>query len=274
MELKQIFDEERPIAEVAELLGQTGLLLFPAREQGENVKAPYTRNGLDGATNSVDQIRAYWNKWPGAAIAVPTGSPNGFVVMDLDVKAGKNGIQSFTDYGADLTNTWAVRTPSDGMHLLYRNPPDFIVQNDVERRFGSGIDVRGERGYVIWPPSEISEGRYQFVRGQEPWNIRIADLPEIIDHQLRSPLPTMTRQQSQGRAIKAAEFFSPIAEGCRNQELTRRAGYLLRRYGPDTPVIRNWLHELNQKCCQPPLPSAEVDRIYKSIQRRELRNRG
>lgn len=274
MELKNIFDVDRPVAEVAELLSQTGLLLFPAREGGERVKAPYTKNGLDDATNDVDQIRAYWNKWPGAAIAVPTGSPNGFVVMDLDVKAGKNGIQNFTDYGADLTNTWAVRTPSDGMHLLYRNPPDFIVQNDVERRLGSGIDVRGERGYVIWPPSEISEGRYQFVRGQEPWSTRIADLPDAISSRLRSGTRSLNRQQFQRQSVTGQEFFSPIPLGSRNQELTRRAGYLLRKYGPHAEVVRSWLHELNQKCCEPPLSYAEVDGIYKSIRGRELRNHG
>lgn len=274
MKLKNIFDADRPVAEVAELLSQTGLLLFPAREGGERVKAPYTKNGLDDATNDVEQIRDYWNKWPKAAIAVPTGSDNGFVAIDLDVKPGKNGLETISEFEIDLTDTWAVRTPSAGMHLFYRNPHEFNVQNDVERRLGPGIDVRGERGYVIWPPSEIEVGQYRFVEGQEPWSTRIADLPDAIFSRLRSGTRSLNRQQFQRQSVTGQEFFSPISQGCRNQELTRRAGYLLRKYGPHAEVVRSWLHELNQKCCEPPLSYAEVDGIYKSIRGRELRSHG
>ena len=65
-------------------------------------------------------------------------------MLDLDVKQGKNGIKTLLDYGIDLGHTWAVQTPSGGMHLFYRDPSDFVIKNDVERRLGSGIDVRGD----------------------------------------------------------------------------------------------------------------------------------
>ena len=60
MNLKKIFGEDYSIAQVAEQLGQTGLLLFPAKESDEGAKAPYTRNGLDDATCDVGQITEYW----------------------------------------------------------------------------------------------------------------------------------------------------------------------------------------------------------------------
>ena len=144
MDLSEIFRKSRPIGEVAELLGELGIKLFPAKEKGANIKAPYTTNGVDDATNDVNQIRRFWRRWPNAAIAVPCGSSNGFVVLDLDVKQGKNGIKTLLDYGIDLGDTWAVQTPSGGMHLFYRDPSDFVIKNDVERRLGSGIDVRGD----------------------------------------------------------------------------------------------------------------------------------
>lgn len=273
MNLKKIFCEDYSIAQVAEQLGRTGLLLFPAKESGELAKAPYTRNGLDDATSDIDQITEYWGKWPNAAIAVPTGSENGFVAIDLDVKAGKNGIQTLSNYSVDLTNTWAVNTPSGGMHLFYRTPPDFTVHNDVERRLGSGVDVRGERGYVIWPPSEIDGRTYRFIKGQEPWALQIADLPEEITAKLMSPRLNRRppRIASPSGRLNLELLLGPILEGSRDVELTRRCGYLINFYGPRAEVL-DLLKDINRKCCLPPLPERQIEKIFNSIRKREMRN--
>lgn len=273
MNLKKIFGEDYSIAQVAEQLGQTGLLLFPAKESGEGAKAPYTRNGLDDATCDVGQITEYWEKWPNAAIAVPTGSENGFVAIDLDVKAGKNGTQTFSDYNVDLTNTWAVNTPSGGMHLFYRTPQDFTVHNDVERQLGSGVDVRGERGYVIWPPSEIAGGKYRFIEGQEPWALAIANLPEEITAKLMKPRFRRRTPKTASRTsgLNLDFLLSPIVEGSRDVELTRRCGYLINFYGPRTEVL-DLLKDINRKCCLPPLPDRQIEKIFNSIRKREMRN--
>lgn len=273
MKLNQIYAEDRPIASVAKLLGETGLRLFPAKEGGEFAKAPYTTNGVDSATDDVNWIGESWSKWPKAAVAVPTGSENGFVAIDLDVKNDKNGIKTIEDLGVDLTDTWAATTPSNGLHLYYRAPTDFVVQNDVERRLGPGVDVRGERGYVLWPPSEIADGQYNFVLGQEPWAISIADLPEVLVDKLKSP--KTNRRQLKGfrqpAKLNLDFLLSPVVEGSRDVELTRRCGYLINFYGPRSEVL-DLLKDINRKCCLPPLPERQVEKIFNSIRKREVRN--
>ena len=64
------------------------------------------------------------------------------------------------------------------------------------------------------------------------------------------------------------KMFDPIDEGGRNNELTRRAGYLLghKKYNPD--VARNILLQINHDCCNPPLPEKEVLSIVRSISKR------
>ena len=51
-----------------------------------------------------------------------------------------------------------------------------------------------------------------------------------------------------------------VAEGGRNDAVTRLAGYLLRRW-VDPVITHELLQAWNQACCRPPLP-AERDKIH------------
>ena len=62
-------------------------------------------------------------------------------------------------------------------------------------------------------------------------------------------------------------LFEPIQEGNRDNELTRRCGYLLRHHDYDTG--KSFLSRINTACCMPPLPETEVFKICLSIAKRE-----
>ena len=54
-------------------------------------------------------------------------------------------------------------TPSDGLHILFKWDPAGVrlrtAQGDAD-----GIDVRGEGGYIIVPPSKLARWAYVQVR--------------------------------------------------------------------------------------------------------------
>ena len=67
----------------------------------------------------------------------------------------------------------------------------------------------------------------------------------------------------------AEEINKPISEGSRNNELTRRCGYLYRKYSSDK--VLEIMRHINQRCCNPPIEDRELYRIVCSIGKREGR---
>lgn len=116
-------------------------------------KHPIQRNGLLAAIVDLDKIAEWWNRWPDANVAIATGEISGIVVVDVD---GPEGERSAAMYGLSPDGTMSVRT-GNGFHLYYRYP-DFPVKNSV-RKIAPGLDIRGDGGYVVAPPSVHQSGR-------------------------------------------------------------------------------------------------------------------
>ena len=55
-------------------------------------KHPRTAHGVKDSTTDVSIIRQWWAKWPDANIGLATGKVSGRVVLDVDVKKGKQAI--------------------------------------------------------------------------------------------------------------------------------------------------------------------------------------
>lgn len=98
-------------------------------------------------------------------IGMVTGTVSGFVVVDVDGQEGKNSLHELESNG--LKPTLTSETGSGGLHLFYRTSSP--VASRV--RAYKGIDIRGEGGYVILPPSKHVSGRfYNWYRIQPPTN--------------------------------------------------------------------------------------------------------
>ncbi len=131
-----------------------------------------TINGLNDATTDRDQIGAWWRKHPAAMIGMRTGKASGVVVVDLDLDADK-GLDGITAFAALLPAdaapvvTRTHRTPRGGVHLLF-TWPGVPVKNSVHQ-LAIGVDVRGDGGYIIVPPSVAATGRiYSVERDIDP----------------------------------------------------------------------------------------------------------
>lgn len=161
-----------------------GWLVFPAPrgERKSHKSAEYSNGRRWGATADQDEIREDYARWPLANIGIPTGAENAIWVLDVDTKEGHgiDGIASFQalikEHG-ELPPTFQVESPSGSRHYYWNWPLDRVITNSTSK-IGPGIDVRGEGGMVLAPPSvQISIGVYSIIS-----NAEIADAPDwLID---------------------------------------------------------------------------------------------
>lgn len=230
--------------ERALLYAEQGWAVFPVIP---NDKRPLTPNGFKDATKERDRIERWWTENPNANIGIATGEPSGLAIIDVDVRDGKPGRESVASLRG-LPGTLTARTQSGGWHLYFLRPEGGLR---CKNGFLPGVDLKADGGYVVAPGSSINGSPYEWLDPEVP----VAALPEHILATLR------------GMTVPAGAATSEtIREGHRNDALTRLGG-TLRRRGLEAPAIAAELHVANAARCRPPLPSAEVDAISRSVAR-------
>jgi hypothetical protein len=156
-------DHHKPLPtpqEYAVALAKCGFAVFPVRSQDHGprkAKTPLTANGFKDASRDPEQIRRWWTEHPNALIGYATGAASRAIVVDIDCKNGGLGYESLEklqEKSGRLPATLTISTPSGGQHRVYRVAKHVNVRNSVNR-LGPGIDVRGNGGYAIMPPSTI-----------------------------------------------------------------------------------------------------------------------
>lgn len=189
-----------------------GFAVFPLKYRD---KVPLTRNGCKDATTDAAQIKAWWQKYPNANIGLATGSvsQNVFVIdLDIDEDRGIDGYHSLEDWQrehGDFPETWTAITGRGGYHLYYRG------NGKIKNRAGiiDGVDIRGNGGYVVAPPSIHKNGRrYEWEYSPDEFEIAKADnnVEYFLSHD----------DQKQGTAFTMPNI---VAAGQRNQMLFRFA---------------------------------------------------
>ena len=133
-----------------------GFKIFPLKPntKGEQVLESWKYE----STTNLNQIDYWWNKNPNYNIGLVTG--NGLLVIDIDVKNGKDGLQSIKKHGKGLPTTAIIKTPSGGYHLYYH------VNKTISNRVNlyDGIDIRGDGGYVLGIGSKTDKGIYMLYK--------------------------------------------------------------------------------------------------------------
>jgi Bifunctional DNA primase/polymerase, N-terminal len=122
-----------------------GLKIFPVTA----AKKPLVAHWREDATADAGVIEAWLQKW--AHCEFGWALPSTVVVVDIDVKHGRNGYADFERLaGCDPRDvkTPAATTPSGGMQLFYAASKPY--KNAVAVA-GTGIDTRAIGGYVVLP---------------------------------------------------------------------------------------------------------------------------
>jgi hypothetical protein len=122
------------------------------RANGKLDKVPCIKQWGEAASRDLAQIESWWHRWPDAVISIPTGKPSGVIVLDIDVKDGRNGFDRLGELGkAILPETPIAHTASGGVHLYFARTEIEIRNSAGERGLGLGLDIRGDGGQVVLP---------------------------------------------------------------------------------------------------------------------------
>ncbi len=232
-----------------------GFAVFPLKYRD---KVPLTRNGCKDATTDAAQIKAWWQKYPNANIGLATGSvsQNVFVIdLDIDEDRGIDGYHSLEDWQrehGDFPETWTAITGRGGYHLYYRG------NGKIKNRAGiiDGVDIRGNGGYVVAPPSIHKNGnRYEWEYSPDEFEIAKADnnVEYFLNHDDQKQSTTFTMPNI-------------VAAGQRNQMLFRFACMMQAKGASDQSVFAATMAE-NESSCSPPLTEQEVKVIVSSATR-------
>jgi hypothetical protein len=243
-------------------LATRGLAVFPCKARD---KIPLTQHGCKDATKNAEQIESWWKQWPQANLAIATGTPSGVWVLDIDGEAGEAALRDIERRMRPFPATVEAITGGGGRHLFFRLP-DFDEAPTIKNstgQLGKGLDVRGEGGYVIAPPSVHPSGR------KYCWSVdsarEFADPPVWLIGLMQPQNVEHLDDRRSGAYWN--RVFGGVGEGQRNASAASIAGQLLRNnISPrDTYQLLLGWNDRNS----PPLPEREIERIVESIWNRE-----
>jgi hypothetical protein len=219
-------------------------------------KHPRTSHGVFDATTDEATITMWWQRWPDANVGIATGKKSNIVAIDIDLQhGGEETLRAMEECQGPLPLTPETITGNGGRHVFFRYPAEGTIKNSAGK-LGPGIDVRGEGGYVVAPPSIHTTGhRYTWEIEHLLEDIPLTGLPIWLLEQLL--LPTIK---------PTADTAHTIPKGSRNATLTSLAG-TMRRPGMTRSEVLAALEVVNRERCVPPLTVEEVCRIVDSISR-------
>ncbi|HEX3854758.1 MAG TPA: DUF3631 domain-containing protein [Polyangiaceae bacterium] len=251
-----------PVGEQALRLAARGLAVFPVhgaaagqcmcgrRACNSAGKHPRTKHGHRDATTSPEQIQMWWRACDNANIGVRTG--NGVLVLDVDSRnGGYESLRALVTEHGHLPATPTVSTGGGGQHFY------FAVQGKLpcKQSLWPGIDVKGDGGYVVAPPSVHASGAaYAWEKGKGLDDLSLAPAPTWL---LRAVVSGVAPKVELGNT-------NVIQAGERNSHLMSLAGRL-RRDGADEKSICEALRSANKALCRPPLGESEVERLAASV---------
>ncbi len=241
-----------------------GWAVFPVSNK---TKKPLTPHGCKDAKKTVGPIQAWWQRYPDASVGVATGSASNLIVIDVDIDEAKgvDGFQSMRQWereNGELTETAYALTGRGGNHFYYH-----YTGKDIGNRAGilEGVDVRGEGGYVIAPPSIHPNGT-EYTWEADPDEIQIAEVDDTV-------LQFLGQKEKKDPDREDFKLPTRIKSGERNDTLFRLACSLQSQGLPDAAIMAT-LRETNASACDDPLDDEELDIIASSAlkyQKGELR---
>ena len=183
-------------------------------------KSPLLNDWPHKASSDSEQIKKWWAKYPDASIGCATGSGSGFWALDGDMPDGPAQIEAMS-----LPDTLTQQTGGGGVQF-------FFTYNGTEirnsaKKLAPCVDVRGEGGYVILPPSlHPSGGVYSWTKERKtvkapPWLVKEAI--KKPDRPINNSLSGDTTPYGHAALIAEITSLSSTAQGNRNDALNHSA---------------------------------------------------
>src|SRR5262249_15974216 len=249
-----------PLGHHAVALASKGLRTFPCKERG---KEPAIADNLRRASTDVNLIAGWWRS-TNFNIGVATGEGSGVWVLDVYGEGGQATLRELGAEHGELPKPVEDITDK-GRHLYFRWANGIVIRNKQGNPNMPGIDVRGNGGYVLVPPSIHPSGRVY------AWSVdssdSFADAPEWLLELIVKGGPA--KNTAAHTPQEWASFLDDHVEGSRRSAAVARLfGVLLRRF-IEREIALGIVRVFNEARCHPPLEAAEMERITNSIVRRE-----
>lgn len=246
LELENILHREAIKEAGLEYLAQ-GYSVIPVSPE----KRPYVKWDVYNERRATPEEFINWfGTFEDMQLGIVTGELSGITVIDLEVE----GIGKYNDLPAFGP---MYKTGRGGEHYWTKFTPG--VKNGVKVR--EAVDIRGQKGFVIVPPSKTTHGSYEWKRRGQMLNFPASFLPQK---------PSFDKKEISYSNI---EDYQGCSEGGRNDSMTRYAGRILPEIHPldwDTIGWQKFVsaNQLNN----PPLPEDELRRTWESIKSKEKAN--
>lgn len=243
-----------PFADAAVDYAQRGWRVFRI-PLGQKIPTDRWAHGADWevATDDVDEVRRRIASYQGRSYNVGIATGQGLAVLDIDPQHGGK-VPSWAP------PTLTARTPSGGAHLYYY--VDGPVQNSAGV-LGQGVDVRGQGGMVLAPPSYIRVGGETVRDAQLDLRYEWVDASATLARTSGAMLnPSGREQAARGPKLAGRRF----GEGDRHPAMLTLAGKM-RSIGCEFEEIDAALQALNRNRFDPPLDPVWVVKVAKSIMR-------
>lgn len=223
-------------------------------------KEPAVSGGHQSATTDADQIREWWKQWPEANIGIACDSEHGPIVIDIDAPkdhevSGFKFLKKLELPAEGMVTRTAISRPGR-LHLYFGPMRDSITIKRMIRPFKLkdkkvAIDILGDGGYVVAPPSLHPDTGKRYVWGEK------RDL---------APFPKRIFRFIEQKSIKqiAPPLPEIIREGERDMMLTSLAGTMRRRDASPNTILAA-LRVENALRVRPPLTDNQLMKIAKSI---------
>jgi hypothetical protein len=284
----------KSLVDWAALYADAGFLVFPCYALGPDGrctcgksdcrgpgKHPATVHGLRDASRDKGQLEA-WFADSQRNLAIATGRASGVFVLDVDGPVGATAVAEWEAQYGPLPPTLRVRTGSGGTHYYFCYPTDGTIignRTHIEPQLGiqsamGGIDIRGEGGYVIAPPSNhYSGGQYEWldegdtllapereaIATAPPWLLDKINPPPMVRSAPPSAAGLTTAADVRQRASVYLAKMAPAISGQGGHNATFEAARVV-VYGFDLGIeagLELLLAEYNPRCA-PPWSEAEL----------------
>lgn len=179
----------------------------------------------------------------------------GLNVVDIDVRNGKQGLQSFVDLVGGF-DTLTVMTPSGGYHCYYEGPDAANKVGNGKNGWPVGIDIRSHHGYVVGPGSITQEGQYRVLidgrpEATPPPVLRLLTPPNI------RPVAVQSSEEDTPSAISMATAYlagpaTPAVEGQGGDSTTYQVSCRVRDFGLSEAVAFRLINAIWNPRCDPP----------------------
>ena len=225
-----------PVADTEKLVGAA---------LAEHAKTcPNEGHGFHDATADVATVERWWARWPDANIGVALGV-NGVFALDVDGPEGRAELDDLERLYADLPDTYRVQTgraEGFGMHYLWRQPEGGPMVRSCKPFATPKLEVKGDGGYVVAPPSVHASGRAYMAQGAwaqiadpPPWLLALVKRAPVDDEDAperltAAPTPAVTssglsaaHERAEKRLRGLAGAVAMAQEGNRNDALNHAA---------------------------------------------------